>query len=118
MVKQSRKRDDLMPKLSKAAKYAVHWLNSTGLSNEDIATELSITVKQVDSVLDKVVTEEPQDKTAESKAKNLMITHTSGKKVNTVAIMTKEASEMGDAARINTPQKLTREVKGIFRPKP
>lgn len=109
-----------MPKLSKAAKYAVQWLNSTGLSNEDIATELSITVKQVDSVLDKIVAnvEESQDKTIESKAKNLMITHTSGKKVNTVAIMTKEASEMGDAARINTPKKSTREVKGIFRPKP
>jgi orotate phosphoribosyltransferase-like protein len=108
-----------MPKLSKAAKYAVHWLNSTGLSNEDIATELSITVKQVDSVLDKVAdAKESQDKITESKAKNLMITHTSGKKVNTVAIMTKEASEMGDAARINTPKKSTREVKGIFRPKP
>lgn len=108
-----------MPKLSKATKYAVQWLNSTGLNNDDIAKELSITAKQVGSILDKPEdTVKPTDKSTTAQAKNLMITHTSGKKINSVAIMTKEASELGDAARTNAKPKSNKDVKGIFRPKP
>lgn len=104
-----------MPKINKVTKYAVQWLHSTGLSYDDIAKELSISVNQVVGVLKKTV-DEVKIKTTTSKAQNLMITHTSGKKINSVAIMTKEASELGDEAR-NKASTKTREVKGIFRPK-
>lgn len=103
-----------MSKLSKANKYAIQWLDSKGFDKETISKELKVTLAQIDSVLVKNDKELP--KTSSSNSKNLMITHTSGKKINSVAIMTKEASELGDETRNKIPTK-TREVKGIFRPK-
>jgi hypothetical protein len=46
-----------------------------------------------------------------------MITHTSSKKINSVAIMTKEASQIGDESKKAVPQTNIEDRKGIFRPK-
>ena len=54
------------------------------------------------------------------KSKSLMINHTSGKKDNSVTIMTKEASEVNDTVKKNLPaitNKSTEAQKSIFRPK-
>ena len=104
-----------MSKITKVQKYAVNWLNSLGWDVDTIAKDLNITSKQVSNVLET----EPvtQEKVTESKPKNLMITHTSGKQINSVAIMTKEASEVGDVSRNKANTSPSREVKGIFRPK-
>lgn len=101
-----------MANLTKTKEYAIRWLNSQGVDNSAIAKELKISVEQITSLIGNV----DPGSLAESKAKNLMITHTAGKKVNTVAVMTKEASELGDTARQNNPP-ATREIPGIFRPK-
>lgn len=100
-----------MANLSKTKEYAIKWLNSIGMDNPSIAKELKISVEQIISLVGEV---DPST-LAESKAKNLMITHTAGKKVNSVAVMTKEASELGDTARQTSTSK--REIPGIFRPK-
>jgi hypothetical protein len=50
-------------------------------------------------------------------AKNLMITHTSGQKVNTVAIMTKDASSLGDKIKTESSSTSNRNDGAIFRPK-
>lgn len=104
-----------MPKITKVQKYAINWLDSLGWDMDAIAKDLDITTKQINTVLEKEPT--PQEKVTESKPKNLMITHTSGKQINSVAIMTKEASEVGDVSRNKTNTSPSREVKGIFRPK-
>lgn len=113
-----------MARLNKSQKYAILWLNSTGMSIDDISTELDIGVKQVNGVLEKntnVVSQnniqtksEPvgQNKTS---SKDLMIRHTSAKKTNSVAIMTKEASELNDHARSQN-QTNPNIQKNIFRP--
>ncbi len=98
-----------MAKLSKSNTYAIHWLNSQGQSIEEIGKELDIPVKQVSSVLEKQATSKV------GKYPNLMINHTSAKKSKSVAIMTKEASEVHDAARSKLVPK-NREMKGVFRP--
>lgn len=99
-----------MTKISNIKKYAAHWLKHNGFNNEDIAKEIKIPVSDI-----KEIFEEHEKSASSSKSKNLMITHTAGKKVNSVAIMTKEASELVDANRNNITA--NREQKGIFRPK-
>jgi hypothetical protein len=50
-------------------------------------------------------------------AKSLMITHTSGKKLNNVAIMTKDASAIADETRKQAESSQGRnQEKNIFRP--
>lgn len=83
-----------MAKLSKVNKYAILWLKSQGLSTEVIQKELGVTQKQVESVEptpQKVQTESSGRKTS----KDFMI-HETANRVNSVAIMTKEASTMND----------------------
>jgi transposase len=109
-----------MAKLSKSNTYAVHWLNSQGQSIEQIAKELGITTKQVSSVIEKQAsagsdTNIPVATSKVGKYPNLMINQTSAKKSKSVAIMTKEASEVHDAARSKLVPK-NKEMKGVFRP--
>lgn len=109
-----------MAKLSKSNTYAVHWLNSQGQSIEQIAKELDITIKQVSSVIEKQAsagsdTNIPVATSKVGKYPNLMINQTSAKKSKSVAIMTKEASEVHDAARSKLVPK-NKEMKGVFRP--
>ena len=104
-----------MSKLNKTQKYAIQWLSHNGSDTETIAKELNITSAQVLSV---VAAPSPKTETTiRPQAKDLMITHTSGKKSNSVSIMTKEASEIGDASRTKHNNTKTNEQKGIFRPR-
>jgi hypothetical protein len=108
-----------MARTSKVNKYAILWLNHSGMNPDDIATELSIDLKQVASVLEKNinVTSENSVKTKTepvSVSKDLMIRHTASKKTNSVAIMTKEASELNDAKKNTSAHPNIQ--KHIFRP--
>jgi hypothetical protein len=117
-----------MNKITKTQTYAVCWLHSLNKSSIEIADELKITEKQVLNILEKNTSpkiEQTEDviKTATSSTaqkvtpKDLMITHTSAKKTNSVSIMTKEASELGDELRKKTPNSnKTDQQRGIFRP--
>lgn len=110
-----------MTKITKIKKYAIQWLHSQNFTIKQISKEVSLTENQVLSVLNtepKVTTDTVTDSSPSIKAKDLMITHTSGKRVNNVSIMTKEASEMGDALKTShstlNPTQLN---KAIYRPK-
>jgi len=109
-----------MSKLNKTQIYAIRWLASQATSPEIIASELEINIEQVNKTMEKYgssTTNEDnvQVKKSSTKISN-MITETSGKKTNSVAIMTKEASERHDAMRNKTQTKHNNE-KTIFRPK-
>lgn len=80
-----------MAKLSKVNKYAILWLKSQGLSADNIQKELGVTAKQIESVVPEQRTESNNRKTS----KDFMI-HETANRVNSVAIMTKEASSMND----------------------
>lgn len=96
-----------MARLSKTEIYAIRWLNSQGKNIIQIADELKLTEKQVQNTVEKnhVSNKETTIKNATEKANkkntvtDLIITKTSNKKINSVAIMTKEASEVADANR-------------------
>jgi ribose 5-phosphate isomerase len=104
-----------MAKLNKVNTYAILWLNQSGHTAEQIVEELGVTEKQVSSVLADNV--QPSSTTSKTNAKNLMITHTSGKKLNNVAIMTKDASSIGDETRKQATTSPGRnQEKNIFRP--
>lgn len=109
-----------MAKLNKANTYAIQWLNSQGQSIEQIAKELDITPKQVSGVIEKQANvgqqaEVPVATSKVGKYPNLMINKTSVKGTKSVAIMTKEASEVHDSARSKLSSH-NKQMKGIFRP--
>lgn len=110
-----------MAKLSRTQTYAILWLNSNGKNIDEISNELSITSKQVSSALEKnsnagANANIPVAKSKAGNIPNLMINETAAKKNKGVSIMTKEASEVHDAAKSKlVPKK--RDVEGIFRPK-
>lgn len=110
-----------MAKLNKIQNYAILWLNYKGSLPKQISEELSIDLKQVNSILEKQTTasENPNIKTSSSvvgdKKKNLMIMETSVKKNKSVAIMTKEASAQGDEIKKKISNRDTN--KNIFKPK-
>lgn len=119
MVTQSRKGDGLnMPtKLSKLHVYSIQWLNSNNWTPETIAKELKLTISQVEKILAKHRISSEDTHTPTNPINNLLITHTSGKQINSVAIMTKEASELGDASRIKSNNDNNKHKNSIFRPK-
>lgn len=105
-----------MARLNKTQICAIRWLGSQGMTNDKIAIELDLNIEQVQKTLEKYTKSSSQSEisTAKSPVNSSMITKTSGKGLNNVAIMTKEASEQHDAAR----GKLAKQSdKGIFRPK-
>jgi hypothetical protein len=113
-----------MARTSKAHEYAIYWLNSQGLTADSIATELGLTDKQVAKALEKnnnvnetnnIKTNSSPVNSSKVSSKDLMIRHTSAKKNNSVAIMTKEASEVNDQAK-KTNQAHPNLQKNIFRP--
>lgn len=114
-----------MAKLSKTNTYAIQWLNSQGKNVEEIATELSLTEKQVSSVVEKTTksgAELSNIKTAKSpsasgRSMNLMIRETAGKKTNSVSIMTGEASMINDQFKNQSTNQQRKTDKYIFRPK-
>lgn len=111
-----------MAKLNKTQIYAIHWLKSQNKDIDFIAQDLNITNKQVSNVLNKTADVLPPTKDDGAvvnniNTKNLMITHTSGQKVNTVAIMTKDASSLGDKIKAESVKTSSRNDSSIFRPK-
>jgi hypothetical protein len=110
-----------MAKLNKVQNYAILWLSYKGNSPEQIAEELSIDTKQVNTFLEKQTkaTDNPNIKTTSSvvgdKNKNLMIMETSVKRNKSVAIMTKDASAQGDEIKKKTSARNTN--KNIFKPR-
>lgn len=113
-----------MPRLSKTEIYAIRWLNSQGKTIEQISNELKISDTQVKKTLEKNhVSSDTKNsiKTATekttSKMKDLMITKTSSKNINSVAIMTKEASEISDANKKTNTTSISKAFKNsIYRP--
>jgi hypothetical protein len=108
-----------MSRITKVQKYAIQWLNHAGKSVEEISKELDIKPSQISTIISVNSQPEPTTVTHQlAKTKDLMITHTSGKKSNSVAIMTKEASEIADEAKKKAPITKGRDSeRGIFRPK-
>lgn len=106
-----------MARLNTTQKYAILWLNSTGLEADDIAKELKIESSQVKNIIKKLPqTETTENKTKKTTSKDLMITESAAGKYN-VAIMTKSASEMNDEAskqNKTTAQQLAKPY--IYRP--
>jgi predicted transcriptional regulator len=111
-------------RITKNLSYAINWLVSQNKKPEDIAEELDLTVKQVINYIeknniigtgnDKLATKSSKVK---SKSKDLMIRHTSNKKTNNVAIMTKEASEINDELKRKLNSNLSdKHSKYIFKP--
>ena len=111
-----------MARLNKTQQYAILWLNSIGKSVDTIAEDLGIETRQINKVLERA--EKPNttnnvqtvsSPVGKSLSKDLMIRHTATKKNNSVAIMTKEASELNDQSKqINSFNPKTQ--KHIFRP--
>lgn len=109
-----------MSRLTKEQTYAIRWLNSQGIEPIEIATELSITEKQVQKILEKTTnsSDNPKIKTAKSpvsKSQDMMIRHTSSKNTNNVSIMTKEASQYNDTVKSSVP--VEKKSDHIFRPR-
>lgn len=105
-----------MAKLSKANKYAILWLKSQGKSIEEIQKELNVTMKQVESTQQPVaIPGAKQQATAHKTSKDFMI-HETANRVNSVAIMTKEASSMNDDfKKANKPNNTSRNQNNIHK---
>jgi transposase len=84
--------------------YAVYHLEDSGKQPKEIAKILNIGIKTVKDIISaRKVVENENIPTTSSKTtnKNLMIRETSVKRNKSVAIMTKEASEINDAFKKN-----------------
>lgn len=108
-------------RITKNLGYAINWLVSQNKTIEEISEELDLTVKQVKSYVEKhnLANTKPLAVKSEStriKSKELMIRHTSNKKINNVAIMTKEASEINDEFKKQINTGPTRNADCIFKP--
>lgn len=92
-----------------------------GKNIDDIALELKLTYKQIEKVIEKHCQINEQNrltdkqKPVNSKSKQLMQNQTLGKHLNTVSIMTKEASEYNDSLR-NKLDVNKKQCDHIFRP--
>lgn len=104
--------------ISDTKKYAILWLNYTGKDPKTISKELKVPFETVKDIINETSnTNKEENNFKKIDSKNLMITHTSGKKANSVAIMTKEASEVNDAKNKNPKAHTNKNIKGIFKPK-
>lgn len=105
-----------MARITKPQTYAALWLRDQGKTNEEIAEELSITTKQVAGVMSKHPQDlQPKQEVVTRTSKDFMIRKTSAKENNTVAIMTKEASEMNDEAKKNNLSRVKNNTSNIHR---
>ena len=108
-------------RLNKTQKYAINWLVSQDTEIKEIVKELKLQIACVQSYIDKhlkeqkaSIKEHQNSEVAKITSKDLMIRHTSNKSNNTVAIMTKEASEINDSNRKKQSAKV-RDTSHIFR---
>lgn len=120
MVNKCRKGNGIM-RINKENGYAIRWLVSQGKTTQEIVEELGFTAKQINNFI-KNNHIEPNNipistSSTASKTEDLMIRHTSVKKNNSVAIMTKEASERNDAMRPKFHQSTKNNDGHIFKPR-
>lgn len=97
-------------RLKKSEQYAILYMLEHNKNDSEIIKELKITQAVLDQFKEKHLTPNQDNnvkttKSNTSKAKDLMITKTSEKKNSGVSIMTKEASQVGDAFRQNMQTK-------------
>lgn len=108
-------------RINKENGYAIQWLVSQGKSPQDISEELGFTVKQINNFIKNNNVESPNipisTSSTASKTEDLMIRHTSVKKNNSVAIMTKEASERNDSMRPKMQSGKKNNDSHIFKPR-
>ena len=108
-----------MAKLSKTKQYAITHLYHKNIDAKKIASELKIPIADVNQFI-KTIKSEDSETTApakKDKTKSLMIRQTSGKKSNTVSIMTEAASQVLDEAyKAMQPNTKTSETY-IFKPR-
>ena len=106
-------------KLNKTQSYAIQYLLTQDKNALDISTELKLPVDIVQKYVEKnqIASKENNIPATTSKvtASDLMIRHTRDKKTNSVAIMTKEASELADASKQNNTLKQNSDH--IYRPR-
>lgn len=102
-------------KKRKETEYAVKYMHDTmKASTKEIALELGIAEAVVDGILNQQPEAKPKK---QSKSQNLMIRHTSNKKMNSVSIMTEAASQLNDELKKNSNNRGSRSAKNsIFRP--
>ena len=82
-----------MAKISKTKEYAVKYLSDYGKKTPaEISTELKIPLDEVLKIVESAETKVSK----KNKTADLMIRHTSGKKNNTVSIMTEGAAQLSD----------------------
>ena len=108
-------------KITKSVSYAINWLVSQNYTTEQIAEELKLTLPQVQKYIEKHSVPKQEElpiksSKVSSKSKELMIRHTRDKKINNVAIMTKEASEVNDQFKKRTNSLSGKKLDHIFRP--
>lgn len=105
-----------MARLSKANKYAILWLKSQNKSNEEIQKELDVTSKQIESLCSEPTENtKSENNTSRKTSKDFMI-HETANRVNSVAIMTKEASSMNDDfKKSNKPNNTSRNQNNIHK---
>jgi hypothetical protein len=103
-----------MAKISKIKEYAIRWLFSQQHTAESIAQEIDASETSVQSVIDQLIAENPPKQIT---SPDLMIRHTSSKGLNSVSIMTREASEMNDSTKKAQAAKGRDLDKSIYRPK-
>lgn len=108
-------------RINKQTSYAINWLLSQNKTPKEISEELDITEKQIINYMEKhnitkANTLATKSSKVKSKSKDLMIRHTSHKKVNNVAIMTKEASEVNDEMKKKLTSGSNRNADCIFKP--
>jgi hypothetical protein len=101
--------------------YAIYYLSDTGVSEKTIAKKLGTTTKVVKECLSNRPIEKNMNiKTTSGKttSKDMMIRQTSAKGIKSVAIMTKEASQVNDEFKKNIKSKVSsRTAKdSIYRP--
>lgn len=88
-------------RLNKIQKYAIQWLVHNNIEITEIIKELKIPENVVKSFIEKnhntSIDNTIKTSSSQATSKQLMIRNTSAKNNNTVAIMTKEASEIGDS---------------------
>lgn len=105
-----------MSKLSKTQLYAIQYLYSQNKPVQEISDELGISLSQVRRVVKPKETPKVAE-TKKDKTKDLMIRQTSGKKHNSVSIMTEGASQLGDELIKNIDYHKKRTEGYIFRPR-
>jgi orotate phosphoribosyltransferase-like protein len=114
-----------MAKLTKTEMYAIRWLDYDGFKSNQIAEELNLPENDIIKTIEKhsrTKKEETEEKVRTTKSssagrsQNLMIRETSAKKINSVSIMTGEASMMNDELMKKVSAYNPNTEKNIFRP--